>query len=223
MVADEKKAMAGAMRSQQECDQAELEEWMELLHRTPAMDADAILRNAPDRLKADKGFVLAVVERCGLALSFADTSLLSDRDVVLAAVRQDWNAISHAASACSSDRQVMLAAVRSDGHALRFAPSHLRSDRELVLEAVNQSGHAFQYADPCLLSDKEFVLTVVQTFDNILQPASEKIHNNRESAPHGHLAPSAWTATIQNAALRQQPSDSWKATDLLHDERREIW
>mmetsp|Transcript_105875 Transcript_105875/g.210448 ORF Transcript_105875/g.210448 Transcript_105875/m.210448 type:complete len:232 (-) Transcript_105875:131-826(-) len=203
---------AEVMQSQEESDQTELAQWMELLKRTPCIDADVILRNAPERLRAHKGFVLAAVERCGLALSFADTSMLSDHDVVLAAVRQDCNAIACAADACCSDKQVMLAAVRSNGHALRFAPGHLRSDKELVVEAVRQSGHAFQFVEKSLLSDTDFLLTVVQTCGNLLQQASDKIRVNRRRASK---TPSVWTATIQGAALRQQATntDSWTATN----------
>lgn len=85
--------------------------------------------------RAHRGFMLAAVERNGLALRHASAEVQADRDVVLAAVKNNGCAIVYAAAELRRDRDFVLAAVERNGRALLYAPAEFRYDQDFVRAA----------------------------------------------------------------------------------------
>jgi len=131
-------------------------------------------------LRADRQFVLHVVEKNGRALMSADSEFKADREVVLAAVRQDGLSLEYAASELKAEREFMLLAVRQQGCALQYAASELKADREVVLAAVRQDGLSLEYAASELKAEREFMLLAVRQQGCALQYAASELKADRE-------------------------------------------
>jgi len=66
---------------------------------------DFSLKDAGDKLKADKEIVLAAVKGNGNVLEYADEKLKADKEVVLAAVKQNGSALSYADEKLKADKE----------------------------------------------------------------------------------------------------------------------
>ena len=108
---------------------------------------------APDKLKADRGFMMQAVSKFRGALQYASAELRSDRDFMMKAVSEHGYALMHASKELRSDRDFVMKAVSKNGDALGYASAELRSDRDLVLTAASNNWRALQHASEELRSD----------------------------------------------------------------------
>mmetsp|Transcript_4968 Transcript_4968/g.11068 ORF Transcript_4968/g.11068 Transcript_4968/m.11068 type:complete len:170 (-) Transcript_4968:127-636(-) len=86
--------------------------------------AAAHLLYAADTLRADPGFILAVVRLDGAALEYASEALRADRSIVLNAIRQGPSSLRFASPALQADAGILAAvAVRRCGRGRRAVSS----------------------------------------------------------------------------------------------------
>jgi predicted methyltransferase len=132
------------------------------------------LEHASEALKADREVVLAAVQQNGLALEHASEALRANEEVVLAAVRQNRLAINLA----SKNEKAVLAVVQQDYTALQHAGADLKGN--IMLAVVQQNGLALEYASEALRANKKVVLAAVQQNGLALEHASEALRANEE-------------------------------------------
>jgi hypothetical protein len=123
---------------------------------------------APEELRGDKEFVLAVVRNYGKALQYASKELRGDREVVLAAVQQDGFALEYASKELRGDREVVLAAVQQDGFALEYASKELKEDKKFLIECYRKNNDIRKYNDFIEEFIEEFDKLEKQEYDNII-------------------------------------------------------
>ena len=121
------------------------------------------MMHASAELKADRAFVLELVEKNGHALGYASAELQADRAVVRAAVEQR-------------------------GHALQWASPELQADRAFVLELVVLNGWALSYASPELQADRAVVRATVEQYGKALKLASPELQLEYKSDRAGFVA-----------------------------------
>eukprot|EP00747_Dinoflagellata_sp_TGD_P186081 gnl/TRDRNA2_/TRDRNA2_42930_c0_seq1.p1 gnl/TRDRNA2_/TRDRNA2_42930_c0~~gnl/TRDRNA2_/TRDRNA2_42930_c0_seq1.p1 ORF type:complete len:659 (-),score=148.18 gnl/TRDRNA2_/TRDRNA2_42930_c0_seq1:88-2064(-) len=138
------------------------------------------LKDAPLKLRADRGIVSAAVRQSWMALQFASTELRADRELCQVAVTQNGLALEHVAEHLRSDRALALTAVKTNWRALRFVSSELKADNELVLVAAMQDPAALEHAAEDLLNNRSFFLVLVQQHGQALQFASTAIRRDRQ-------------------------------------------
>lgn len=115
---------------------------------------------ASEKLKADKGWVLKMVQHCGLILEHVAPELQRNREIVLAAIKQNGEALKWAK--CFIDRNLILSAVKSNGRALYYAGDLFKSDLKIVKTAIMQDGSAIRYADMKFKDDDKLGLLAVK-------------------------------------------------------------
>jgi hypothetical protein len=98
---------------------------------------------APEELRGNKEFVLAVVRNYGKALQYASKELRGDREVVLAAVQQD-------------------------GFALEYASKELKEDKKFLIECYRKNNDIRKYNDFIEEFIEEFDKLEKQEYDNII-------------------------------------------------------
>lgn len=95
-------------------------------------------------MKQSKDVVLAAVERDGLALNYAQSSMKDTQDVVLPAVTHGL-ALQYASDSKKSNKNVVLAAVKQDGLALQYASASMKDNQDVVLAAVKQTSKMVKF------------------------------------------------------------------------------
>ena len=120
------------------------------------------LEYATEKLRADRGFVLAAVSQCGWSvLPFLSKKHRSDKEILVTAA-----SLFPLADApfdlmfdpeIVGDWEIMMAAVSNDGMSLHWAAEALKCDRDIVMMAVSQNGAALQCASAALRGDELMV------------------------------------------------------------------
>lgn len=116
------------------------------------------LTTAPDRLRYDRKFVVAAVERNWRCLQYLPYDFMWDFTVVRSALAQEGLALQNIDTDLRNDKEIVLTAVQNNGEALQFAPPELQADQDVVLAAVTQSGSALQYASIEMKRDRRIIL-----------------------------------------------------------------
>ena len=83
--------------------------------------------------RRDREVVLSSVRQNGLALHFADRSMLEDHEVVMQAVRQTHFALQYVGRELKEDLTFMRSAVQANGLCLQHASPDLKGSREIVV------------------------------------------------------------------------------------------
>ncbi len=100
----------------------------------------------PEKLRCDRGCVLAAVRENGMALKLikdhGKTNLENDSEVVYEAVCQNGLAIEHASEKRKKNDEIARAAVAQNGLALKHIPN---PSKEIVMEAIRQNPDAEQF------------------------------------------------------------------------------
>jgi len=142
--------------------------------------------------KADRDFILAVVQIDSKAFQFVDPFLKADRDFVLAVVKVHVNALKYAGDKIQADAEIQQAAnetyirklegCSSQGahELLADGPDSVKADRDCVLATVSKAGAALQCANVALKGDKEVVLAAVTNYGNALKFADNAIQADEE-------------------------------------------
>lgn len=138
------------------------------------------LEYVPDELKNDRDFILDAFFLNFNALIYVNPELKKDREFVLAAVKIDYQALKWASDEFKKDKEVVLAAVNTLGFALEWVSDELKKDKEVVLAAVKSTGSAFKWASDELKNDREFILAAVKTNCTALGSISNEFKNDKE-------------------------------------------
>lgn len=117
---------------------------------------------ASHREKSSSAFMLAVVRRNGVSLSFASDEVKNDREVVLAALWQRGDALAYASDELKNDREIVLTALKRDGIVLRHASPELQRDHEIIREALKSAWQAIELVPPTAWDDYEFALELLR-------------------------------------------------------------
>jgi hypothetical protein len=95
----------------------------------------------------DASFVKSVMEKKGIVLWAAPTSIRANKEVVLAAVTQDGYALQHASFALRKDKEVCLAAVRcKNTYALPFCAFEHQNDKQVVCASMAHCPNTLEHA-----------------------------------------------------------------------------
>ena len=132
------------------------------------------LKDADDKLKADKEVVLAAVKQDASNLQYADKKLKADKEVVLTAIKQDASNLQYADKKLKGDKEVVLTAVKQSGDALQYASTSLRKNKDVVKVAIKQNEDALRYVDPSLKKDKDFFKTGEEIYKNFIKSENLK-------------------------------------------------
>lgn len=130
-------------------------------------------RKATKEQRSDYDSVLSIMQKCGIALEFAESSLQADRTIVAAAVGQDGFALEYAADELRDDFDIVKLAVQQDGWALEFASSKLQDNAEIVLEAVRQTWKALRFASTRVRRDEDIMAAALEQSPDAKQYAVE--------------------------------------------------
>jgi len=111
---------------------------------------EKMLRHAPDSLRGDKNFVLALLKEGG-KIEFRDVwasinscpnkeMVFSDPAIAMEALKQDPGNNWYLGESLKSDKNFMLDCVKLDGRHIQWASGELKKDEELRQAAVAQAG-----------------------------------------------------------------------------------
>ena len=103
------------------------------------------MEHVSNSLKADKGFVLAAIEGCGVEKLFEKGDV---KTTIWGPVGTEWgfdsDGLQHLPEALRADKDVMLAAIKKVAFAYKQASDALKADREVILAVINHSNeHIF--------------------------------------------------------------------------------
>mmetsp|Transcript_28985 Transcript_28985/g.53096 ORF Transcript_28985/g.53096 Transcript_28985/m.53096 type:complete len:273 (-) Transcript_28985:53-871(-) len=115
------------------------QEWIEKIK----LHASAVLRDAPDHVRADRAVMQVAVEGNGKALRFATEDLRADRDLVLRAVSQNGRALQFAAEDLRADHDIVTAALKQNADSFRFVSKSIRANftRFVITRSCEQYGN----------------------------------------------------------------------------------
>lgn len=156
------------------------------------------LKNADEKLAADKEIVIEAVRQNGEALKFAHMQLREDKAFfmnVLKECSKGCAVLQYASPRLWGDKEVVQEAVKVYGMNLEYAASHLRGDREIVLEAVKNCGLALAYASEALHDDPSIISAAIQADEGALEFAAFQEREQGEALDTGAAVPSFKAAT----------------------------
>ena len=150
-----------------------------------------IFKFLPEKMRADRDFVMTAVSSNGLILQKVAEEFKADKKVVTAALSNDVNAFEYVSPAIKSDTEIysmyisridvkwdlntlehlseelkankdfILSLVSLNGFVLKDLSDEFKNDKEVVLSAVKQNGGALDYASDELKADKDVILASV--------------------------------------------------------------
>merc|ERR1711957_1048597 len=103
-----------------------------------------VLRDAWERLREDRDFILQCVQSQAEVIMFASNALYADADLVFDAIQLNWKVFEFVAVEFRGDYAFVLEAVKRCWLSIRFAVPGFVPDFQLVLEAVKQDWRAIQ-------------------------------------------------------------------------------
>lgn len=140
------------------------------------------LRDASDRLRHDKDFVLTSIRANGNAVKFIPKVMWENPEVAWEAAKLSELTLKHCPSDLLTDRSLVLHALTHHEHGLLFLPktSPFLDDDELVLAAVTSHGDSLSNVSERLRDNYEIVLAAVKLDGSSLRFASKRLRDNQE-------------------------------------------
>lgn len=156
---------------------------------------DYVIKNASNRLKKDKEFVIKYYDIAGGAawgLDYIDKSLLSDPDVIYSAVLPHACAdtvLQYAGQKLLEDREFLLKVIKKNYVEFKNLPN-FQDDKDFILKILNQdfigkfndSVGVIRYASERLKDDKDIGLVVVSGNGTYMEYLSKRLRNDKDIA-----------------------------------------
>jgi hypothetical protein len=95
------------------------------------------LYSIPEKLKNNKRFVLAVIDKMPNIFKCLNNKLKKDLEIALLAVTYDGNNLEYVEKELKKNKSIVLAAVSNNCYALKYASDNLKNDTE-ILQAYNE-------------------------------------------------------------------------------------
>jgi len=170
--------------------QLEKYRWIGMLEQAP--DVVRLVEKAPDRIKADRNFMLAARRLHGGAVEHVYVGLAGDCELEIMRWVDNLSKLNRhddveglmqrAPNHVRANRDVMLVAVRKDGMMLKYADESIRGNRDLLLEAIKRIGIR-SMSDVGLVGNesyREMMLKVVLTNGIFLALGDEPSRSDRD-------------------------------------------
>lgn len=109
------------------------------------------MEHANDALKADKDFILSIIDVYGPdVLSVTNSTLKADKDFMLADVRKSGQALQHADVALTKEKEIAIVTIKQSIYTLKLEYRDLLKDRDCMPTTAKHSDYEMLCADSAL-------------------------------------------------------------------------
>lgn len=146
-------------------------------------DCNNLLGYVSEELRNDKEVVFtAIVNGWHFDFRYASPSLKADREFVLSIIEVlgEYDLVKFISPLLQSSYEIMEAAVASDGLLIEYASENLRDDPEFVKKAIEQNPEAIKFASNTVLDNEEVVRLAVEKDPMLFVCASYRLRTDKE-------------------------------------------